>query len=105
MVPATSEPTSRRKNALVQERRGHITFDDTLRQTFHDGCLADTGFADQGRVILGAAGEDLDDAFDLFFTSNDRIELAILGVAVKSTASWSTRGVLAFLLLFFQRSG
>src|SRR5262249_6448830 len=44
---------------------------------FDDGRLAHPGLADQHRVILRAPRQDLDDAFDLLFASDDGIELAL----------------------------
>ena len=64
---------------MSNKRRGHVAFDDALGQTFHDGGLADARFADQGRVVLGAAGQDLDDAFDLHLAADDRVQFAFLG--------------------------
>ena len=44
-----------RDDLLAQQRVGHVVGDDLLRQPFDDGRLADAGFADQHRVVLGAA--------------------------------------------------
>jgi len=38
-----------------------VAGDDAPGQAFDDGGLADPGFADEHRVVLGATGEDLDD--------------------------------------------
>src|SRR5216683_697731 len=43
----------------------HIAANDPRRQSFDDGGLADAGFADQDRVVLGAARQHLDDAANL----------------------------------------
>ena len=48
-------------------------------EALHDGGLADTGFADQHRVVLGATLQHLDGAADLVVTTDHRIELALLG--------------------------
>jgi hypothetical protein len=45
-------------------------------QSFCDGRLADAGLADQGRVVLRPAAQDLDDPLDLLLAADDRIELA-----------------------------
>ena len=55
--------------------------------------LADAGLADEHRVVLGAAREDLDDALDLLRAADDRVELARARGAVRSMPSWSTVGV------------
>ena len=71
---------------LFFEALGHVAADDALRETFDDRGLADAGFADQHRVVLGAAREHLDDAADLFVAADDRVELAL------RRRSWSGRG-------------
>ena len=53
--------------------------DDPLGEALDDRGLADAGLADQDGVVLGAAGEDLDDAADLVVAADDRVELARLG--------------------------
>src|SRR6185312_5179190 len=50
-----------------------------------DGRLADAGLADQHRVVLGAAREDLHDPLDLGLTTDDGIELA-LGCELREVA-------------------
>ncbi len=47
------------------------------RQAFDDRGLADARLADQHRIVLGAAGQNLDGAADFLVTTNDRIELAV----------------------------
>ena len=42
------------------QRLGDVSVHDAMRQPFDDSGLADTGFADESRVILGAAAENLD---------------------------------------------
>ena len=68
-----------RQEAPVAERLGHVAIDDALRQAFGDGGLADAGLADQDRVVLGPAGEHLDDAADLVVAADHRVELALAG--------------------------
>ena len=76
-APATSAAHVERDDLLVLQALGHVLPDDPLRQPFDDGRLADAGLADQHRVVLGAAREDLDDAADLLVAADDRIELAL----------------------------
>ena len=64
-VPATSEPMSSVSRRLPEQRLGHVAGDDALRQPLDDRRLADAGLADEHRVVLGAARQDLDDALDL----------------------------------------
>ena len=63
----------------VSEALGDVAGDDPLREALDDRGLADAGLADQHRVVLGAAGEDLDHAADLVVAADDRVELAVLG--------------------------
>ena len=93
-VPATSEPMSRVSTRLSEQGLRDVAGDDALGQPFDDGGLADAGLADQGRVVLGAAGQDLDDALDLLLATDDRIELARRAASVRSMPSWSRVGVL-----------
>ena len=58
---------------------GHVAADDPLGQPLDDRGLADARLADQHRVVLGSAAEDLDDAADLLVAADDRIELALAG--------------------------
>ncbi len=67
------------QQTLVHQRRGDIAVHDALGEAFHDGGLAHARFADQGRVVLGAACQDLDDALDLHLAANDRVELLLFG--------------------------
>src|SRR6202790_5039829 len=63
-----------RKDALVGQEGRDIAIGDALRQTFHDRRLADTRLADQHRIVLRAAAENLNDALDFAFASDQRIE-------------------------------
>ena len=64
------------QDALVGEGLRHVPADDAMGQALGDGGLADPRLADQGRVVLRSAGQDLDDPLDLLLATDDRIELA-----------------------------
>ena len=66
-------------DALVFEAFRHVAADDALGEAFDDGGLADAGFADQHRVVLGAARQHLDDAADFLVAPDHRIQLALAG--------------------------
>ena len=66
-------------DALVEQRLRHVALHDALGQAFHDGGLADAGFADQGRVVFGASVENLDDPLDFHGAADDGIQLALAG--------------------------
>src|SRR6185369_3740615 len=66
-----------RDDLLVLQPLGDVLPDDPLRQPLDYGRLADAGLADQHRVVLRPAGEDLDGAADLLVAADHRIELAL----------------------------
>ena len=65
--------------ALVAEGFGDIASDNALGEAFDDGRLTDARLADQNRVVLGAPGQDLNDATNLVISTDDRVELAFAG--------------------------
>ena len=65
-----------RDEPLVLQLLRHVAADDPLRQPLDDGRLADAGFADQRRIVLGAPGEDLHHPVDLGRPPDERTELA-----------------------------
>ncbi len=64
-----------RQNALVRQERRHVAIGDALRQAFHNGRLAHAGLADQHRVVLGAAAENLHHALQFVIAADERIEI------------------------------
>ena len=75
-----------REHGLVAKALGHVLTQDPLGKALHDGGLSDTGLADEDGVVLGLAGEDLDDPADLRITPDDRVKLAQPGVSDQVTA-------------------
>jgi hypothetical protein len=65
--------------ALVLQQRRDVALDDPAGEPLDDRGLADPGLADQHRVVLGAADEDLDDPSDLLVPADHRVELAVAG--------------------------
>ena len=63
----------------VLQPLGDVARDDALREPLDDRGLADAGLADQHRVVLRAAREDLDHAADLLVAADHRVELPGLG--------------------------
>ena len=63
----------------VLQRLRNIAVDDALSEAFDNGGLADARFADQHRVVLGSAAEDLNGAADLLVAADHRIKLAVAG--------------------------
>ena len=83
-----------RHDGLVAQGFGHVAVDDAQGQALDDGGLADAGFADQDGVVLGAAGQDLDGAADLFVAADDRVDLAVAG-GQGQVAGVALQGVIA----------
>ena len=67
----------KRDELLVLEVIRYVARRDLLRQTLGNCGLADARVANQCRVILGTAGQNLDDAVDLVLATNDRVELTV----------------------------
>ena len=78
---------------IVQNLR-HGAGDDHLGQALDDGRLADARFAQQNRVVLLPAAENLDDAFDFVLAADDRIELPLAGQFGQIAAEAVQGGVL-----------
>ena len=68
-----------RDHALVAQLLGHGAVDDGRGESLDDRGLADAGLADQHRVVLGAAAQDLDRLLDLVGAADHRVELARAG--------------------------
>ena len=68
-----------RQQFLVLQAVRHVAVDDAQRKAFHDSGLAHAGFADQHRIVLGAAGKNLHRAPDLLVAADHRVELAVAG--------------------------
>ena len=66
-----------RQHAAVLQPLGHVAGGEPLRQALDDGGLADAGFADQHRIVLGAPRQHLDRAADLVVAADHRVELAL----------------------------
>ena len=69
-----------RHQALAGERLGHVLVDYPLGDALHDRGLADAGVAEQHRVVLRAAREDLDRLLDLIGPADHGIELPLPGL-------------------------
>ena len=66
-----------RHDALGLQGFRHIAIDDAERQAFHNRGFAHTWFANQHRVVLGAAGKHLNGAANFLVTANHRVKLAL----------------------------
>src|SRR5439155_21896533 len=68
-----------RPDALALEAFWHVARDDALSEPLDDRGLADAGIADEDRVVLRPAREDLDDAAHFLVAADHRVELSLLG--------------------------
>ena len=64
-----------RHQLAVAQRRGHVAVHDPLGQSLDDGGLADTGLADQHRVVLGPPRQYLHHPAHFFIAPDHGIEL------------------------------
>ena len=67
------------QDPLVQQVLGHVGGHDALGQALGNGGFAHAGLTDQHGVVLGAAGQNLDDPGNLLFPADDRVQLAAAG--------------------------
>ena len=84
-----------REQALVFQAFRDVAIDDAQGQAFGNRCLADARFANQDRIILGPAGQDLDGAANFLIAANHWIQFAgarILG----QVARIFLQGLIAF---------
>ena len=65
-----------REHGLVAQPLGDVAADDALGEALDDRGLADARVADQDRVVLGLAREDLDHAADLGVAADHRVQPA-----------------------------
>ena len=78
-APACSRPRSSVRSATFLSGGGTSPGGDAQREALDDRRLADARLAGEDRVVLPAAGEDVDDLADLGVAAEDRVDLARLG--------------------------
>jgi hypothetical protein len=83
LVPASKRAHVERVDLRLGEDLGHVALGDAPCQAFRNRGLADAGLAHEQRVVLAPAAQDLDDALDLVFAADQRIDLAVLGELVE----------------------
>ena len=77
--PGEQRTDVERPDALAFQSLGDVAGDDALREPLCDRGLADSGLADEHRVVLRPPREHLDDATDLLVAPDDGVELSGLG--------------------------
>ena len=85
-------------DGAVQQDFGDFAVDDLAGQALGDGGLADARVADEQRIVLLTAAEDLDGAVDLLLAADQRVDLAFAGFLVEVDAIGVERVALALLL-------
>src|SRR5579875_52141 len=63
------------KNSFVSQEGGNVAFRNPFRQPFNNGGLADAGLADQHRIVLRPAAEDLNHALNFILPPDQGVEL------------------------------
>ena len=91
--PGDERAEIERDDPLVLEPLGHVAADDPLGEPLGDGRLADARLADEDRVVLRPARQDLDDPPDLVVAADDRVELAGARLGGQVAAVLLERGV------------
>ena len=80
-----------RDQALALQGLRYVAGNNLLGQTLDNGGLADTRITDQRRVVLGAAGQNLDDTLNLLGAADNRVQLALLGSGCQVAAKLAER--------------
>jgi hypothetical protein len=73
---------------------GHLALHDLPGEPFGDGGLAHAGVADEERVVLAAAAEDLDAALHLLLAADEGVHVALAGLGVQVDAVLGQRALL-----------
>ena len=84
------------QHLLALQRVRHLFIDDALGEAFDDGRLADARLADQHRIVLGTALQDLHGAANFVVAADHRVELALGGTLGEVDAVFLERFALAF---------
>ena len=83
-APACSRPRSSVRRVDVRKRRRDVAGGDPQGEAFDHGRLAHARLAGEDRIVLAAAGEDVDDLADFGVAAQHRIDVAAAGAGVRS---------------------
>ncbi len=89
------------QDAFAQQQSGYVALDDALGKPLHNGGFADAGFPDQGRVVLVAPRQNLNDALDLHLSADHRVELVFFGARSQVDRKLVDQRGFGAVLLFF----
>ena len=84
------------QHLLAFQRLRHLLVHNPLREALDDGSLAYAGFADQHRIVLGAALQNLDGAADFIVAPDHWVELACARALGQVERVFGERLALAF---------
>ena len=108
--PGEQRPHVQREDRGLQQHFRHVALDDALGQTFGDRRLAHAGVTHIQRVVLRAAAQDLDRAFNFRVAADQRIDFsrhrllvqvhAVIGQRVLAAAVWLLLALLLRLVAF-----
>ena len=102
LAPACIRPMSSARSVTPLQRGRHVAVGDALGEAFDHRGLADAGLADEDRVVLAPAHQDVDDLPDFVVAADDRIDLALARLRGQvdriafqrfSLAAWNAAGV------------
>ena len=94
-----------REHAVVAQHVGAVPVRDQQREAFDDGGLAHARLADQHRIVLLPARQDLHDPLDFLGPADGRVELAFGGELGQVAAEVIQRRRLGLLLRLGGRAG
>ena len=84
---------------LADQHFRNAALHDSLGEPFYHGAFAYAGLANQHRIVLRAADQDLNDALNFRVSANDGIQLVIPGGSGQITAVLSKHGRFGFFAL------
>ena len=85
-----ARPCRARRDVGLCQDFGNVAFDDAAARPFGDRRLADAGLADQQRVVLAPAAQDLDDVLRPRVAADQRVDLAF-AAPLRSGSACSSR--------------
>jgi len=87
------------ENSLVFKERWNVLACDPLGKALDDRGFADSRFTDKNGIVLRAAAKDLDKAFDLGLSSDERVKTAACGFFGQVASEFGQAGSSRFIAL------
>jgi hypothetical protein len=89
------QPDVERTQRHVLQHRRHVAIDDAARETLGHRGLADAGLADQHRVVLAAAQQDIDQLAHFIVAPDDLVDLAVARLLGEIDREFGKRAAIA----------